>query len=107
MNKETKPIHVSRVRRKLAQVIEQEMLAQHGRIVTVDPIKGFEIARGFYRTSQADCYRWTATAILDGMTVGIRIDSYDTMTESAKHGIILVQDSRRPSTYDATARNKN
>jgi hypothetical protein len=99
---------MSRLRQKLAKVIEQAMLAQHGHIVTVDPIKGFQIATGFYRTnSHSDCYRWSATAMFDGLTVGAQIDSYDTMTESAKHGIILMKDSRRPASYDATARNKN
>jgi hypothetical protein len=98
---------VSRLRQKLAQVIEQAMLEQHGHVITVDPIKGFEIASGYYRTSQADCYRWSATAVFDGLTLGPRIDSYDTMTESARHGIILVKDHRQTTTYDATARNKN
>ncbi len=99
---------MSRLRIKLAQVIEREMLEQFGLVVIVDPIKGFAIAQGFYRTNtHSDTYRWTAFTTIPGLSVGPMIDSYDTMTDSAKHGIILMKDGRRASTYEATARNQN
>jgi hypothetical protein len=98
---------VSRLRRKLAEVIAREMLEQHDLVVTVDLDK-FAIATGFHRTDPAsDAFRWTASCRIPGLQVGPVIDSYDTMTECARHGIILVKDARRAATYEATARNRN
>lgn len=98
----------SRVRVKLARMIEKEMLDQHGIVVEVDPVKSFSIASGFYRTSEhADTYRWTCSSRIPGLNVGPMIDSYDTMTECGRYGFVLQKDARRASTFEATARNKN
>lgn len=99
---------MSRLKRKLAKVIEQEMLDQHGLVVSVDPDNDFAIAQGFYRSSHfSSAYRWTGLTIEDGMSIGPVIDSYDTMTDCARYGVILVKDRRNPMHYEATARIKN
>lgn len=96
----------SRLFVRLAKMIEKEMLEQHGIVVEADPAS-ISIPIGFYRTSaHADCYRWTATTRIPGLQVGPIIDCYDTVTDSARYGFILMKD-RRPNIYDATARNRN
>ncbi len=99
---------MSHLRIKLAKVIEREMLEQHGLEVIVDPFKDFYIAKGFYRTSRySGAYRWTSYMTIPGLSVGPMVDSYDTMTDAAKNGIILVRDRNSAFSYEATARNKN
>lgn len=97
---------MSRLRIRLARAIELAVLEQCDREVIVDPINGFSIATGFWRTNRhSDSYRWSCTAALkEAPGVKLLIDSYDTMTECARNGITLCKDRSRAITYEATAR---
>jgi hypothetical protein len=97
---------MSRLRIRLADMIT-EALAAEGRIVTPAP-EAFTIAQGFYRTNaSSDTYRWEYNAPVEGLQISIKVESYDTMTDCAKKGIVLIRDRSGIMTYEATAKAKN
>lgn len=96
---------MSKLRIKLAKMIEAQFLEQDGKVVKVDP-DDLDPAQGWYRTSHhADCYRWEGMAgwsFEAGSILAISLYGADTMTSMVKNGIVLTKD--RETSYDVHAR---
>lgn len=99
------PKAVSRLRIRLAAILEEAMLEQHDQEISVDP-EDFIIAEGFYRTdSRSDSYRWEVYAQIVGMRVKISLCSYTTMTKIVQSkGCVIAREtgSQSYAVYDAT-----
>jgi hypothetical protein len=98
---------MSRLRKRLAKMIEEALLKQHNIEATVDP-EDLHPATGWYRTSsQADCYRWEGFGSYKDPSLRIQISlcGWTRMTQIVKSGgAILTHDRGGASfeVYDAT-----